>query len=361
MIAAANQITMFDGSSALELESFTKNCMRYAKAAYDGPVGTLLSFWQKKLIKKLFIQYGLPWVEWTIPPDAEIDPVMPGAGTTQLQMTIYNATCVRNEKVRKISAVYKAAVQACAEKFESRLGPEPLRLISLESTLASDEKIMFRVLAANYSKTGIEPLEALIAKLAGPIDFAKPFSSFVGECKNTYAVFQQRTGTEIPDTLKMIWLRGAVANTKHLLDAREDYSKLNPDLEDQSFDGLLDTIRAAASKHEETHPPTAPSLFGGAATGANATLFLRNNGKSWTAQQIKDYATLPYKNWTKFCYTCGSGCPHDSATHQVSRDGQKNANHDDTILQPGRGGKQGPFKASVYHEAVKLKAKYNIV
>ena len=61
MIAAANQITMFDGSSALELESFTKNCMRYAKAAYDGPVGTLLSFWQKKLIKKLFIQYGLPW------------------------------------------------------------------------------------------------------------------------------------------------------------------------------------------------------------------------------------------------------------------------------------------------------------
>ena len=84
---------------------------------------------------------------------------------------------------------YADAELACYIYFNSLLGVAPLRLIALESSIATDYTVLFTVLLANYNTVGSEPLENLLDKLSGPIDLSAPFSLFVGTSKKTHATY----------------------------------------------------------------------------------------------------------------------------------------------------------------------------
>ena len=319
----------------------------------------LRSFFKEAFLRDKFLSLGIPLPAWSIPADADEDPDIP-ASATQLQMMVYNATIAKNEKLRKVKVSYTAAELACETYFKSLLGAAPLRLIALESSLATDYTVLFTVLLSNYNTVGSEPLENLVDKLSGPFDSSAPFSSFVGTCKKTHATFFHQTRTDIPDKLKMFYLRKAVASTPHLYDAREKYTTDTPSVSDQTYAGLLAVLTHAAMKYEEAHPPASPPLFGGSATTSDSDTFMREDGRrTWTRLQIRTYSTLPNPKWKLFCCTCGTSCAHDSAGH-IARDGPRSSTHDDSVTTPGSIGKQSPFKAKVYFEAVKLKAKYKL-
>ena len=358
-------VPIFDGSNPLELDAFAEWFMLFCKNSYAGPLGTLLSFFEVALIRQVYAGLGLAYPDWQIPPEAPSDPDIPTVESTftvQPAMLLYNATVSRNAKAKQAHEAYKAAELICADIVKAHLGPNPKMQIKLATNLGSTYKVIFDTLFKFYKKVGAEPLEALLDKLLGPIDTSLPFAAFVGNSQLTHRTFLQRTGETIPDKVKMWAMGKATKQIPYLQEGRAKFIEDNPEYKDQSFEGLVDKVSEYAARYEETNPPAPQSLFGGAATttGVQMKQYKRDNGKSWTKQQICEFATLPYFKWKLFCFTCGTGCPHDSATHKVAKDGPKDAAHDDNVKQAGGAGKQTPFEAHVFHEALKLKAKYNI-
>ena len=51
--------TIFDGSNVLELDPLIEHCMQYAKKAFDGPLGTLRSFFTAEFLESKFSSLGL--------------------------------------------------------------------------------------------------------------------------------------------------------------------------------------------------------------------------------------------------------------------------------------------------------------
>ena len=128
----STQTNIFDGSNVLELDPLVDHCMQYAMKAYDGPIGTLRSFFKEAFLRDKFLSLGIPlpaW--WGIPADADEDPDIP-ASATQLQMMVYNATIAKPDKLRNVKVSYTVAELACDIYFKSLLGAAPLRLIALE-------------------------------------------------------------------------------------------------------------------------------------------------------------------------------------------------------------------------------------
>ena len=96
----STQTNIFDGSNVLELDPLVDHCMQYAMKAYDGPIGTLRSFFKEAFLRDKFLSLGIPLPAWSIPADADEDPDIP-ASATQLQMMVYNAIIAKNENCVK--------------------------------------------------------------------------------------------------------------------------------------------------------------------------------------------------------------------------------------------------------------------
>ena len=86
--------------------------MQYAMKAYDGPIGTLRSFFKEAFLRDKFLSLGIPLPAWSIPADADEDPDIP-ASATQLQMMVYNATIAKHDKLR-LRHLYQIPPRRCS-------------------------------------------------------------------------------------------------------------------------------------------------------------------------------------------------------------------------------------------------------
>jgi hypothetical protein len=360
--------SQFNGDP-LDYERYRTECISFLRDSYAGPLGTMPVFFSSARLEEMYDARGLSVPAYFVPPARQHVgplPIFPSV----LDMSVYNAKAAEITRANADRVIFETAVAACRDFMRDpiRCGPIPLFLVNgAADALVTDDTLHFVTLDAAYGNVISEQIEVVLDDIPLPFDGSTTLAARFAKDEATYKKFTQQTGEVIADKLKYFNLRKIAAGHPKLIEAKEKYTDDYPALRDQNYADFKTRLLAAATKFESAKPVP---LFGGSATKAPGktpalppnTYARAGNAGTWTRGEILFFATLPCAKWTKYCYTCGTHCSHDSSQHRA-RDGPKDRNHDDTALAlpAGAGGNRDIYKSPRAIEAIALKHKYKIV